>query len=689
VSNKTRVCVISPEIVGPYANGGIGTHCYYLSAFLNRLPEHEVTFLYTGKIERRTEPYWRDWFGNNLGVEFVWLAPPASLDAAPPPLRSSYVHIARNVYQWLRRHSFDVCHFQEMLANGFRCFQAKRLNLAFRETLLTCTVHSSWEWICQAMQTLPQAGGEELQTKFMERYCIEHCDLLISPSEYMLQWLQQNRVQTPARTQVLPYLFDPKLPPVGFRPAAHKIIFFGRLEVRKGLLLFLEALLLLDGQGAFAGHPLEVIFLGKSGYTPDGGGSQTIEKLRPRFSRSVRLKTISDLGHRQAMDFLARHNDALVVCPSLVDNSPYAVIESLQLRLNIIAAHCGGIPELFADADRLFKPVPEALAAKIQAGLKNQLPPPAKRYDLERTNRLWGEFCQELVPTLRQPVALASGNTAPSIRIFLAGGAQEQSLTRALQSVEAQTLKGYSLTVILAPGSGHRPLSQELQQQCQQRGWEVKEALSASSMCSDFCLFISAGCFPKPEMLERLVQSLSVSGLEALTCCAETVSHDGEQPAFVYEPLGACLEGGIFSNLFGAGCVLLRTGADVPTWPSPGRLLQSAGIWAFLAEISVAGRDWDVLPEILLRLEGDKAGLLGTALDYGSYIDLLESYCRNSPMWLRYLLLNAVASARGNTGPSWQRHTQAHESEPKPILFKIKRETRRILNQCRSLYRGV
>src|SRR5947209_10920823 len=179
MNKKARVCIISPEIIGPHRNGGVGTHSYYLSAFLSQQLGHEVTFVYTGWIESRNEAYWQEWFRSHLGVEFVWVSPPDRLDSIPAGLKSSYVQVARRVYHWLRERSFDVCHFQEITGNGFRCFQAKRLGLAFQNTLLTCTVHSSWEWICQAMHSWPRHGMDEVQTKCMERYCTQHCDLLI------------------------------------------------------------------------------------------------------------------------------------------------------------------------------------------------------------------------------------------------------------------------------------------------------------------------------------------------------------------------------------------------------------------------------------------------------------------------------------------------------------------------------
>jgi glycosyltransferase involved in cell wall biosynthesis len=94
-----------------------------------------------------------------------------------------------------------------------------------------------------------------LQTNYLERYSMQNCDVAISPSRYMFQWARQNQIVLPARQHVIPYLFNPHLPKVGCRPPTNHVIFFGRLEIRKGLQLFLEALLELVRQPGFAGRP--------------------------------------------------------------------------------------------------------------------------------------------------------------------------------------------------------------------------------------------------------------------------------------------------------------------------------------------------------------------------------------------------------------------------------------------------
>jgi glycosyltransferase involved in cell wall biosynthesis len=662
MSQRTRVCVISPEIVGPHTNGGIGTHCYYLCAFLSQQMGQEVTFLYTGKIERRTEAHWQEWFRRHLGVEFAWLRPNSNPAQTPAEMKSGFIDTARRVYDWLKKRPFEVCYFQEMLGNGFRCFQAKRLGLAFRETVLLCTVHSSTEWVSQAMQAFPEGGIPEVQTKFMERYSIEHCDLLLSPSEYMLGWLEENQFRTPAKKLILPYLFDADLPPVGCRPPANHVIFFGRLEVRKGLLLFLDALEVLGREGALAGRPLRVTFLGRPGYTPDGGGLQTIEKFRRRCSPSLRLELVTDLGHSEAMSFLSNHNDALVVCPSLVDNSPYAVIESLQLGVNLIAARTGGIPELFAGEERLFKPEPADLAAKIRAGLNNELPAPAKRYDLERTRQLWGEFCQKTLPSFHKHAAQSTPAPAARVAVFVGPGASDHTLTRVLKSLEQQSRKVHSVTV-------------------------ASEQPPEPNATRDYLLFLTAGCIPQPDLVARMVGALEWSGLDLLSCCAEARSGHKPDTRLLYEPLGPCLEGGFMVNLLGAGCVMVRAGRGNGRPPPGPPWTQPHGLWRFLAETSLANGSWDVVPDLLVTIENPEAEFLEAAIAYSAQVALLEKWSNGSPLWLRYLLLNAVGHGKKLLATEKElQDLRRHQGfSPGRVARKVKREAKRMLKQLKNL----
>lgn len=690
LSNKSRVCVISPEIVGPHKNGGIGTHSYYLSLFLSRELQQEVTFLYTGDIELHDEAYWREAFQRDYGIEFVWMprAPTGGHSDSGEP--TYFARTSSLVYEWLREREFAVCHFQEMLGNGFRSFQAKRLGLAFAETVLTCTVHSSWDWINQAMQTFPQHGRTELESKCMERYSVEHCDVLLSPSQYMLEWVAANRIPVRASQHVLPYLFDPELKAVGCRPVDRHLIFFGRLEVRKGILVFLDALRKLanspGGPGGLDG-PIRVTFLGKPGYTPDGDGARSIEIARPEVSGLFSLQTVTDLGHQQAMEFLSANNDALVVCPSLVDNSPYAIIECIQLGLNIIAGRSGGIPELFEGGDRLFEPTADALAAMLRSGLANRIPPLAKRYGSDRSRELWTAFSAQTLPSLRRAAQARAESPARPVQVLLVAGVSGSDLQASLASLALQTWRGFSVTVTC---TGDRGAGADVGRYCTERGWSVVvgDAAAIPAGGADALLVVvRSGAQLEPDAILRLALCMEYSGADALACRGRVTGCGASPEPQPFEPLGACSEGGILFNAFGEGVFIVRSGLFELDSARLRTLRNREGIWCCLAGLAAEGRNVDVVPEMLVTFDAKTSARGWEDLDYTAHMAVLDAAGRKLPNWLRYTLLNAVAGERAR----FAKQIEMNHLKNKPrrsLGSKLGREARRVWRKMRRLLGG-
>lgn len=687
MNNKSRVCVISPEIVGPHKNGGIGTHSYYLSLFLSRELQQEVTFLYTGDIELHDEAYWREAFRRDYGIEFVWLPRATAGGESGFGAPTYFARTSSLVHDWLRGREFAVCHFQEMLGNGFRSFQAKRLGLAFAETILTCTVHSSWDWINQAMQTYPQHGRTELESKFMERYSIEHCDVLLSPSQYMLEWVAANRIPVRTSQHVLPYLFDPELKPVGGRPVDRHIIFFGRLEVRKGILIFLDALRNLASSPDGLNGPIRVTFLGKPGYTPDGDGARSIEIARAEVSGLFTLQAVTDLGHQQAMEFLSTNNDALVVCPSLVDNSPYAIIECIQMGLNIIAGRSGGIPELFEGGDRLFEPTADALAAMLRSGLANGIPPLVKRYGSERSRELWTTFSAQTLPSLRRPAPARAESPSRPVQVLVVAGASGADLQATLASLSLQGWREFPVTVACADDRG---AGAEIARYCTERGWSIVtgDAAALPAGGADALLaVVRSGAQLEPDAIRRLALCMEFSGADALACRGRVKGGGASPEPQPFEPLGACSEEGILFNAFGEGVFIVRSGLLALDSAGLRTLRSREGIWCCLAALAAEGGNVDVVPEMLVTFAAKTSARSWEDLDYAAHMAVLDATGRKLPNWLRYILLNSVAGERARF--TMQIEINHLKNKPRRSLgSKLGREARRVWRKVRRLLPG-
>src|SRR5260370_7724191 len=130
----------------------------------------------------------------------------------------------------------------------------------------------------------------------------------------------------------------------GDRPCEiNELVFFGRLEVRKGLVLFCEALDQLKRETNL--KRARVTFLGKVDKVE---GRDAAEYVRDRAKDwPWQLQLISDRDQAGAMNYL-QSGPHLAVIPSLVDNLPNTVLECLGAAVPFLARNAGGSPELIA-----------------------------------------------------------------------------------------------------------------------------------------------------------------------------------------------------------------------------------------------------------------------------------------------------------------------------------------------------
>jgi O-antigen biosynthesis protein len=258
-----RICIATWEIEGPSRNAGIGTAYTSLADALKRAG-YEVTILFLlgchptdGNISE-----WIDHYSKEKGINLIPLPM-----AHHPRIHAAWASsVSYHTYVWLKEHQydFDVIHFPECQGLGFYSLLAKRQGLAFQNVTFVIGTHGPTLWVKEGSQDYVRNLGE-LEIDFLERTSVAAADVVVSPSEYLLAWMKKNSWQLPEQTYVAPYIR-----PFGKffeNPASSKshkineIVFFGRLETRKGLKLFCDAV---DELCADANTPkFEVVFLGK------------------------------------------------------------------------------------------------------------------------------------------------------------------------------------------------------------------------------------------------------------------------------------------------------------------------------------------------------------------------------------------------------------------------------------------
>ena len=265
------------------------------------------------------------------------------------------VRRAYELYTWLREREvpFDVVHFPECQGHGYYAVLAKHQGLAFDETLFVAGVHSPTRWCEEANGEIPRSI-DALVDDHLERTSVEHADVVISPSAYMLDYLKERQWTLPERRfvqqYVLPTRHDLAVESLddGAPQAIDELIFFGRLEVRKGLETFCDALdQLAQAEGE---RSLRIVFLGRPEHIHGEPSVDYIERRSQTWPWQYEIE--GALLHDDAMARLRRPG-CLVVMPSTVDNSPNTVSEALSLGVPFVCSRSGGTGELIDPRDLL------------------------------------------------------------------------------------------------------------------------------------------------------------------------------------------------------------------------------------------------------------------------------------------------------------------------------------------------
>jgi glycosyltransferase involved in cell wall biosynthesis len=558
------VCIVSNEIMGPFKNGGIGTSMTGLAETL-AAAGHRVTVLYTGNIWTPDSGLrrWQKHYAA-LGIELAAL----TLDdmrSITGPLKDCGFGAPWLVYQYLHANRFDVVHFNDCCGEGHLALAAKRLGLAFHETLLVVALHSPSQWVLELNQTLP---ADLLLTayNYAERLSVRCADVLWSPSRYMLQWARQHEFILPRATFLQQYALpvQPLPDPVsyGAAPKPRTIVFFGRLEERKGLRLFCNAVDSLRGE--LAAREITVVFLGKEATV---AGIHSLDYIASRSRRwRFNVKTITTFGQAEALAYL-RAGEKLAVMPSPLDNSPCTVYEALGCGLPFLAARTGGIAELIHADDRekvLFDYSTQALRAALLRALDDggwvgrpSIPQSETRQRWAAVHANWQAF----LPT--------SGPGAP-VRdvVAIVDHRSGMNLDATLRSLEA--CDGMRRVVILnRTGKRLFDHSPSLPVHDIDLLVEDAEALNEelATMRGDAVLLVHSGIVVRPEPFAAMRKALGCEGVDGVVPAARII---GGGPPRIMPSLGGSASFSLFQGLTFTGGLLVRGDALLTAkWKRP------------------------------------------------------------------------------------------------------------------------
>ncbi|MBZ0298028.1 MAG: glycosyltransferase [Anaerolineae bacterium] len=640
-TSPLKTVILSPEMVGPIKNGGIGTYTTYFARLL-RQNGYDVTIVFAGEMETPKQQ-WRSIY-DEMGVPVIHAYAP--FDDHQSFGNWWYIQRARLAAQLIPADT-DVVYLQDWHANGFHLVRSRRYQPKPYPVCVN-VLHSSTHWLADGMQQLPDEALTFLSLDYTERYVARHSDYVVASSEYILDWVRRQGWRLPSveRVRALGYPFFPNQLQTStvttHAPHFKRLVFFGRLETRKGLELFIDTLAYLkhDLKSTTLDTLEEVIFMGKEGehsYLTAEGAARYLQE-----TVGIPVTILNQLDTFSAQLYLAEHaSDTLVVMPSLSEVFGFTVVEcSLIPDLNSLFSNAGGIPEVLKEGGehQLFSPHVRPFARKLEEWLTHGPRPDSERghYDWQGANQTWLDFhaevCEYAQHVKATPPRVIDMQPAKKLMdVCIPYYNHGRYLPQLLEALEHQTTQNFNVYVINDASTDEESVRvfETMKERYQSRGWHfatnaVNEGLSQTRNLAvamgdaEYVLFVDADNVPAPNMVQRFFECIRYSGDDCLTSYmhafeghkppykigeqVDTVSYP-HKAAYTYLPVGDSLELSMFENGFGDANFIVRR--DVFN-ALGGFILEEEHYryiigedYEFLAKLVFEGYRMDVIPEFL------------------------------------------------------------------------------------------
>lgn len=444
----SKIAFVTEELAVYGRSGGIGAAVFELAVILAQ-HGHQVDIHYfpteTPSQEHQAFVV-KAFLDRRIRLKFV----DGANDVAPTSSPQSRAYI---VYRRLVATNYDFIHFHDYKGLGFFCGTTKKLGHAFANTCLVTQLHGPTRWTVHANRSV-FVHRDQLVIDFLERTAISQSDHVVSPSRYLVDWLDENGfdLPDPERIHVIKNVYsncasmsNAASEPANVPVTIKKIIFFGRHEPRKGLVTFCDALDIIADD--LAEQNISVTFVG--GFSEINGrhsGIYLTERAKLwRFPLDIRV----GFDRMDSIVFLGSQRDALVVIPSNAENSPYTVVEALAANCPILTSLAGGARELVEETfhgEAVVEIEPDAIAHRLTQLIRDGVRVPRFAESATDVERQWLDFHEthKVVPVQEA----AKSSSKPKVVIGIVHYERPRKVVGAIMSVLRQTYDNIELVVI-------------------------------------------------------------------------------------------------------------------------------------------------------------------------------------------------------------------------------------------------
>jgi glycosyltransferase involved in cell wall biosynthesis len=589
---KASICIVTTEFPGLGPSGGIGSYVKHLIDLLEPI-DCEVVVLHCGNSTLSSKNLR---LSSNATIVSLKNLNSRNFSGGTHP----NFEVSLKVYDWLQLQNFSHINFPDWLGLGTASVMAKKSRIAFQETKLSVTLHGFTSWTREG-NTSSQQNLLNLDEDF-EHFAVQNCDEVIAPSEYIASWTK-SKLNLTKPIQVICNPIVGKTTELTKNDSSEKLIpticFFGRIEERKGIDVFLAAIDQLD--------------IGKTKISIVGRnilGSDFFSEFKDKkwFQEVV---FIEDYSTEQAVLYF-RENDALVVIPSKIENCPYVVQEIVGKGLRVLCSSVGGIPELISH-ENLFSGEVQSLSSRILGFLSDpsSVPHAQPLQNVERNNARWVEFFMSPAPKLVRV------NKQQEIGIVIPHFNQSNYLRATLKSILNQTHTNFKCLVIDDGSSREhlryfRTLASEFQSEkmifLEEKNHDVgwTRNFGAKTLGTEIVTFLDSDDILDVKALEEISktdfsQDIIVTTHFSIFEDNPKDSSDFSNSISSYEPLGSISNLSWFRNFLGGSNFSVRNELFLKLGGFTEERNQNHQDWRFLVKAQLSGVEILALPERLLH----------------------------------------------------------------------------------------
>jgi len=251
-------------------------------------------------------------------------------------------HMADRVIEHLRIEKPDIIEVQDYEAVGYYLIQRKLTQNILQNIPIVLHLHSPW-FITAKYNQEPLFKLPYYWVGQMEKFCIVGADALIAPSNFIIDSVKRE-LKRDLKVEHFPLPTIIEDFQISENIKEKEIVYFGRLEVRKGVLKLLEKSKKLWDEGV----DFTLVLIGSdTDYFPKSMsvGNYIKQNYKKYLGKKLFIKEAMDKKR-----LLERLSKAwAIVIPSLWENFPNTCIEAMSLGKVVLASSQGGQKEMIED----------------------------------------------------------------------------------------------------------------------------------------------------------------------------------------------------------------------------------------------------------------------------------------------------------------------------------------------------